>query len=85
MQYAILKDNCTWSWGEGDAPSVKYCFDEVDYSDFDPTEPVETTAPEGMMGETQEQEVESPVYDCAPATIPDSMFEPPSDVEFMSF
>lgn len=82
-QYAIMKDNCTWTWDSTGEQALKFCSDETDYSDFDPAAdmgeevidvepnaPVETTAPE---------------YNCVPTTVSDSMFEPPADVEFMSF
>lgn len=83
MQYSIMKDNCTWSWGDEVDQAVKFCFEETDYSDFDPTQTVDYEAPEGV--EYEEQETEAPEYNCVPTTISDSKFDPPTDVNFMTF
>lgn len=83
MQYAIMKDNCTWTWGEASEQAVKFCFDEVDYEDFDPTGMEDYQAPEGV--EDIPEETAAPEYSCVPTTISDDKFDPPSDVNFMSF
>jgi hypothetical protein len=79
MQYTILKDNCTWSWDETGQQAVKYCFEQVDYEDFNPTSTETTTQ------ETETTEAQTPEYNCVPTTISDSKFDPPSDINFMSF
>jgi hypothetical protein len=83
MQYAIVNDNCTWTWDEKGEQAVKYCFEEIDYTDLDPAAVEETSMPEGMESQTQEEETAD--YNCVPTVVSDDKFDPPSDVNFMSF
>lgn len=71
--YVIIKDNCMWSWSEGETQGFKTCFEE----DF--WEMSEEYAQEGKASVPTEAE-----YRCAPAVFPDSKFNPPASVNFMT-
>ena len=70
----IVKDNCSWSWQQGDSQGSKYC--------FEPTEPVEGEETPGDVWEQTEDE-ENPVeYHCEPALVTDDKFTPPANIQF---
>ena len=65
--YLIMKDNCMWTWSKGESQGVKMC--------LEPTEEEEGLWE--MEGSPQE------AYNCAPAAVSDSLFNPPANVNFM--
>lgn len=66
--YVIIKDDCLWSWGEGQSQGIKMC-PEGDI--WEAQEGQETQVP---------IEVE---YRCVPAVFSDAQFNPPAGVNFM--
>jgi hypothetical protein len=74
----IFKDNCLWSWEEGNPQGFKMC--------TEPTTETEVTEGEGGVDWTK-VEGGPPAdidYQCLPAVIPDSRFNPPANINFMS-
>ena len=67
MEY-IIRDNCYYYWGGGIEQGYKMCWD-----------PTDADAPnwEESMQAAKE------MYNCQPTTISDSMFNPPSGVNFV--
>jgi hypothetical protein len=78
--YVIIKDNCMWSWTQGEAQGVKTCFEEFDYSSVEAPDYGDLDTP--VATDVSEPEGD---YSCSPAVISDSKFEAPSDINFMSF
>jgi len=70
--YVIIKDNCMWSWSEGEKQGTKMCFKE----DF--WEMSEEYAEQGKAAMPVEAE-----YRCIPAIFTDAKFNPPANVNFM--
>ncbi len=64
----IMKDNCMYSWMEGEQTGMKMCFEEDMWES------------EGYQQPTQTQEID---YFCTPAVVGNSQFEPPANVNFM--
>ncbi len=64
----IVKGDCLWSWGEDQPQGVKMCFD---------------VSEEGSIWD-QTETSEGIEYTCKPTTVDDSLFEPPSDVNFIN-
>lgn len=75
----IFKDDCMWSWEEGNPQGFKMC--------MEPTEE-DMEAPEGVEQPQTEQAPMGPPkdmnYSCRPAVFTDAKFNPPSNVNFMS-
>jgi len=75
--YVIVKDNCTYSWQEGESDGFKACFEpeemEVEEEERGVAAPEETTM------ETPDYE-----YNCEPAIVPESMFNLPAGINFLS-
>jgi hypothetical protein len=69
MEY-IFRDNCYWYWGEsdGEVEGIKMCWDPSEVGDWNWEDQLQAA---------------SENYDCKPGTVSDSMFNPPSNVEFM--
>lgn len=65
--YVIMKDNCMWAWAKGEAQGVKNCF----------------VPEEGETDFWEMEEAPQNVLNCVPATITDSQFEPPTEVNFV--
>lgn len=80
-QYAIVKDNCTWSWSSAGEQAVKFCSEDIDYSEYEP----EVEVDDSDVGEDEVVETEAPQYNCVPTAVSDSMFEPPTDIDFVSY
>jgi hypothetical protein len=78
--FMIMADNCTYTWEEGATEGYEMCYEPVAME--------EVTPPAGMSGEeaTAQQEMKAPEvnYDCQPAVVSDSMFNPPSEVNFIN-
>ncbi len=70
--YVIIKDNCLWSWTEGEAQGIKTCFEE-DFWEMD----------EEYAEESQASVPTDAEYRCAPAVFSDSKFDPPASVNFL--
>jgi uncharacterized protein YxeA len=69
----IYKDDCMWSWAEGQEKGIKMC--------FDPDEANDVFSGEAETGQTNlPTDVE---FDCRPAVFTDAKFSVPSGVEFM--
>ena len=73
--YVIMVDNCMWSWSLEEKQGVKMCFDVEEgedlWKDWEGTdEGAKMNTPQGN-------------YNCRPATVSDSLFNPPQDIEFM--
>ncbi len=69
----IVKDNCSYTWIEGQSQGVKACYDE---SEIEP----------GVQGSDVWEQVDygsDVVYNCESYDISESMFDLPSDVEFV--
>lgn len=64
----IIKDECMYSWEEGDPQGVKMCFDSE----------------EGSIWDQEQVDNTDVSYHCTPATVNGSMFTPPENIEFMS-
>ncbi len=80
---AITKENCAWSWLEGNANGVKVCYDTQEelYSEgSEGGEEADTGAEQQVMEPPADVE-----YDCKKAVINDSRFNPPSGVNFMDW
>lgn len=75
----IMKDNCMWVWAEGQAQGVKSC-----YQSFEEMQE-EATAEGTEDGQDTGSAAVAPNvnYNCVPASIADSKFNPPQDVQFM--
>lgn len=69
--YSILADNCTYSWEEGATDGFKLC--------SEPEEPEEVSMPEEFSWETADIN-----YRCVKTVVSDSLFNPPSNIEFIS-
>lgn len=66
--YVIMVDKCMWSWNKGESQGIKMCF--------------ETNVWEGE-GEAGAAATEAE-YNCSPALVSDSQFNPPTNVKFMT-
>ena len=64
----IIKDNCMWSWSEGESQGMKTCFDAAEQDIWD--------EPQGASASDVE-------YHCVPTVITDAKFIPPTNIEFM--
>lgn len=64
----IMKENCMYTWAEGEAQGMKLCFTDEEQSMWDQTD---TT--ENFPG----------TYNCLPSVVTDADFELPAGVEFM--
>ncbi len=78
----LTKDECVWTWSDENNQGIKICYDNSEevFSEE------ERDSPEGV-GEFNPMDAEIPEdfeFDCEEATIPDSRFEPPADVNFIS-
>ena len=67
----IMKNNCMWTWTEGEVQGMKTCFEESDPETTDMWE-----QPQGAVGTDI-------TYTCLPTTVTDAEFTPPSDIDFM--
>ena len=69
----IMKDNCMWTWTEGESQGVKFCYDETDVE----TEETDVwEQPQGTVGPDI-------TYSCVPFAVTDAQFTPPADVNFL--
>lgn len=77
--FAIVKDDCMWSWTEQETQGMTMCFepDEIDY-EYEEDEPIGIWDQDDELLPTDEE------FYCQPATISDDLFTPPSNIEFMS-
>jgi hypothetical protein len=67
----IIKDNCMWSWVEGESEGMKVCYEDTEGEDVDIWEQPQDTTGSDL------------VYHCAPAVVADSQFNPPTNVTFL--
>ena len=73
----IMKDNCMWTWGEGEAQGVKMCFEEGEGTSFwEESEEKMENMPQGAPANVE--------YKCRPGVFGDEKFTPPTDVKFMN-
>lgn len=77
LSSVIVKDNCMWTWEQGGSQGMTFCTEEVQMDD-------EYEDSEGSSIWDQPESGSAPDvdYKCSPATVSDSEFTPPSDVEF---
>lgn len=68
--YSIVRDNCVYSWQEGENQGFKMCF-----------EPTETEDSWMDMEGAPPTDID---YHCSPTVLTDAKFNPPADVNFMS-
>jgi len=71
--HSIMADDCNYSWEEGKTQGLKICFEPEEEE-----EEAEEVAPEEATVETPDYE-----YNCSPAVVSDSMFNPPTSINFM--
>ncbi|KPJ70929.1 hypothetical protein AMJ51_00580 [Microgenomates bacterium DG_75] len=71
--YSIMVEDCVYSWREGEEQGIKICQEPEE------VEEAEEVTPEEFTAETPDVE-----YNCVPMIVPDSMFNPPTDVNFLS-
>lgn len=64
----IMKDNCMYSWSEGEQTGMKMCFEQDMWENEEYQQP------------DQVQEID---YFCAPAVVSDAQFDPPANINFM--
>ena len=76
--HSIMVDNCTYTWQEGETQGFKMCFEPEEGEEVEEGEE-EAMTPEEITAEMPDYE-----YNCEPAIVPDSMFNPPAEVNFMS-
>jgi len=69
LGYIILVDNCLWSWSKDETKGVKMCFEPKEGEDI-------------WADFEKEQKTGEVNYNCAPSVVNDSVFTPPSDVNF---
>lgn len=80
----IMKDNCMWTWSEGEADGVKMCYegDQAqqlwDNPEAAAENPEPNATPEEAMSPAPQIE-----YNCLPTAIGDDEFTPPADVNFV--
>ena len=77
--YSIMTDDCTYTWQEGETQGFKMCFEPEEGEEVEEVEEGEAVTPEEIAAETPDYE-----YNCEPTIVPDSMFNPPTGVNFMS-
>ena len=71
----IFKDDCMWSWSEGQEKGIKMCFD-----------PDESSSIFSGDSETGQANIPTNVdFNCKPAVFTDAKFSVPSGVEFVDF
>lgn len=69
----IVKDDCIWSWSEGESQGIKTC-----------TKDSEVEGEDGSIWDQPDNSVDTSInYRCQPTAISDSTFTPPSDIDFM--
>jgi hypothetical protein len=77
----IFKDDCMWSWQEGKEQGVKMCYSPEEAEEIISGQSEETQENTGM--DTDESVPADVNYNCQPATVSDSRFEPPADIQFL--
>jgi hypothetical protein len=80
--FMITADNCTYTWEEGATEGYQMCFEPTETEEMVVTPGVgvgEEEVPAEYQGETPEVN-----YDCRPAVVSDSMFNPPAGVKFIN-
>ncbi len=65
--YVLMKDNCLWSWGDGEVQGIKMCWEE-EVGDTMWENP-------GQYGGSE--------YNCVPTIVADSKFEIPKGISFI--
>ncbi len=78
----IFKDNCMWSWEEGNPQGFKMCFEPTDEEMNPPAGGEEESSVDwSQVRGAQPTDID---YQCGPALVGDDKFEPPAGVNFMS-
>ena len=74
--YVIMKDNCMYTWSSEQTDGFKICFDPAEFEEM-------------MEGASDFGQQAGPPpdmnYNCMPAVIGDSRFNPPANINFMDF
>lgn len=73
--YSIIVGNCSYAWQEGETQGFEMCFEPEEGEEVEE----EAVTPEEITAEMPEYE-----YSCEPAIVPDSMFDLPTGVNFLS-
>ena len=80
--FMITVDNCTYTWEEGATEGYEMCFEPTETEEMAVTPGVgvgEEEVPEEYQGQTPKVD-----YNCQPAVVADSMFNPPAGVKFIN-
>jgi len=80
----IMKDDCMWTWSEGETDGVKICYQGEEAQNLwdNPEAAAESPAPNASP-ETAMSPAPQIEYNCLPAALGDDEFTPPSDVNFV--
>ncbi len=80
--HSIMADNCTWVWEEGKAEGFKMCYEPAEMEEMEEVPEMEV----GQEGIPEEYSYQTPDidYTCQPDVFSDSMFNPPSGVNFIN-
>lgn len=78
----IFKDNTSWSWDNTTKKGVMFKAPEVTGTESDETSETELDVEDS---EDIKEEIEQYKESCKNENVPDSMFEPPTDVTFQDF
>ena len=84
----IFKDNCTWSWASdysSETMGIKFCFESGDMEDIEDTEVDLEKYAESLENQDLDDSIAEVNYNCRPAVVNDSKYNPPSDINFSSW
>ena len=73
----IVKDDCMWTWEEGDTEGLKICYTETE------TVEGEEVNGEGGVWDQPSAAGSGVDYNCVPAAVSDAQFTPPATVNFL--
>jgi len=73
--FMIMQGDCIYTWGSAQPQGIKMCYDP---SEFEAMTEQSQDLSQGQAGPPPDME-----YNCSPAVVNDSMFNPPADIEFM--
>ncbi len=76
--HTIVKNNCSWTWSDGESEGVTVCHDEELDSAFQ--EGIESLP----LEEISKQIEADTQMECTTAIINDSRFDPPSEIKFIN-
>jgi len=80
--HSIVVDNCTWVWEEGKTEGFEMCYEPTEMEEME--EVPEMEVGEADIPEEYSQQTPDIDYTCQPDVFSDSMFNPPSGVNFIN-